>query len=146
MNLLKPIRGSTKSDPERLKNGGFVKRCIEAISVIALLVGPLPVLAQAPWNGMSIYEFCMGDTVLFDGTTCRAYIQGVTDAYDLIKTKGSQFICIPKEKNKREEGEALVIQWLDFFKERKTEKPITLIFDALKAIFPCTKNKIGSGP
>ena len=106
--------------------------------VLVLSISP-PLSAQPTWHGMSVYRFCMGDTVLFDGSTCRAYIQGVADAYQHINPANSRSICIPEDKIKREEGEAVVIQWLDFFKERKMEKPIVLISDALKSIFPCKK-------
>ena len=124
-----------------LNIGGFVNRWIEVACFAATLAIPFSASAQAPWNGMSIYQFCMGDTVLFDGSTCRAYIQGVTDTYETINPDSSRSICIPKDKVKRKKGEALVIEWLDFFKERKTEKPFILISDALEAIFPCKKSK-----
>ena len=117
-------------------------RWIGAACLVVILTIPFSAYAQAPWHGMNIYQFCMGDTVLFDGSTCRAYIQGVADTYEKIRPDVSQSICIPKDKAKREKGETLVIEWLDFFKERKMEKPFILISDALKAIFPCTKSKI----
>ncbi|MFQ5451648.1 MAG: Rap1a/Tai family immunity protein [Nitrospinaceae bacterium] len=98
-----------------------------------------PAWGQSDWKGMDIFRFCTGDAVLFDDTTCRAYIQGVIDAHEYYGIKGThpKSFCVPKEKKKRVKGEATVPEWIKFFKNRLREKPIVLIVDALNDIFPC---------
>ncbi len=84
-------------------------------------------------------RFCTGDTVLFDESICRAYIQGVVDAHEYFKLQGKhpKSFCVPEEKEKRDHGEGLVPKWLAAFKERLHQKPEVLVVDALNAIFPC---------
>ena len=109
-----------------------------AWTIICIGAGVFP--AQAgQWKGMDIVQYCTGDTVLFDDTTCRAYIQGVIDAHERFNRSEKQpaTFCLPQNKDEREKGESLVPKWLATFKERWTQEPIVLIGDALKDIFPC---------
>ena len=84
-------------------------------------------------------RFCTGDTVLFDDSICRAYIQGIVDAHEYYQVKGKhpKAFCVPAEKEKRDEGEGVVPKWLAAFTERLHQKPAVLAVDALNAIFPC---------
>ena len=97
--------------------------------------------AEESWKGMSIFRYCMGDTVLFAPAVCRAYIQGAVDAYQTTQKNPatSKRICFPDNKLEREKGEQQVPKWINFFKERRNEKPIALISDALEDIFSCSK-------
>jgi len=110
-------------------------------SILVLLVVSFPQLGwgSQPWEGMDVVKYCTGDTVLFDDTTCRAYIQGVVDTHEYYQLNGKhpKSFCVPEDKAKREHGESLVPKWLAAFDERWHQKPDILIIDALNAIFPC---------
>ncbi len=89
------------------------------------------------WKGMDMVRYCTGDTVLFDDSVCRAYIQGVVDAHERYSNKNEPAFCLPGDAAGRKKGESLVPKWLAAFQERWRQKPIELTADALKAIFPC---------
>lgn len=98
-----------------------------------------PAWSSEGWEGMDIVRFCTGDTVLFDDSVCRAYIQGIVDAHEHFQLQGKhpKSFCVPQEKARRDEGEAMVPKWLEAFKERLHQKPQRLVVDALHTIFPC---------
>ncbi len=95
----------------------------------------------AEWKGMNIIQYCTGDSVLFDDSTCRAYVQGIIDAHELYKGEGKhpKSFCAPSDKAEREKGESLVPKWLATFPERWRQKPVDLIVHALNDIFPCRR-------
>ncbi len=107
----------------------------------AITCFPPPASAVEPWPGMDAVRYCTGDTYIFDGSVCRAYIQGVTDAHEYFEVQGNhpKTFCLPDEKEKREAGEAQVSGWLMAFEERLYQKPIVLIVAALNDIFPCPR-------
>ncbi len=98
----------------------------------------VPSVQADQWKGMDMIRYCTGDTLLFDDSVCRAYIQGVVDAHEhYTKEKTAPAFCLPQNNAEREKGESLVPKWLAAFQERWRQKPIVLTADALKAIFPC---------
>ncbi len=107
--------------------------------LISLFITSNTAWAGQPWNGMDIVRFCTGDTVIFDESICRAYLQGVADAARQMKKDPSikDEICIPENKEDQNHGESLYPKWLATFKEKWHQKPIILTLDGLKAIFPC---------
>ncbi len=115
------------------------KRNIIFFVLVSIFTTSNVVWAGQPWNGMDIVRFCTGDTVLFDESICRAYLQGVADTVRQIKKDPStkDEICVPESKKDQNHGESLYPKWLATFKERWHKKPIVITLDALKAIFPC---------
>lgn len=121
-----------------------MKNCLFCLLLVGMIMGfPHKASSGSSWSGMDIVRFCTGDSVIFDDTTCRAYIQGVTDAHEFFQIKGTQSksFCIPEDRDRRRKGEKRVVEWIEAFKERLHQKPIVLIIGALNDIFPCPGQK-----
>ena len=117
-----------------------MKRLSFAIVFLILLSAPLrPGYSAGNWEGMDMFRFCTGDSVVFDESVCRAYLQGVVDTHEYFKLEGKhpKSFCVPKDKAERAKREKMVTLWLDDFKERLEEPPIDLTIDFLRAVFPC---------
>ena len=73
----------------------------------------------------------------------KGYIQGITDAHEFYKLKGThpKSFCVPEKKEARQKGESLVPKWLTAFKNRLHQKPVVLVVDAMNDIFPCPPKK-----
>ncbi len=100
-----------------------------------------PGTSAEAWEGMDLVRYCTGDTVEFDESVCRAYLEGVLDTHEYFKLKGKhpKAFCVPKDKAERTRREKMVTLWLNDFKERLEEPPIDLAVDFLNAVFPCKK-------
>ncbi len=111
------------------------------ILLLSLLVYSVSPVMAAEWRGMDIVRFCTGDTVLFDESTCRAYVQGIIDTHELYKSeeKHPESFCVPSDKAEREKGESMVPKWLAAFPKKWRQKPVDLIVNALNDIFRCRK-------
>ena len=118
-----------------------MKRLLNLLLLAIVCAFPKFAEAEEPWKGMNIFRYCMGDTVIFAPAVCRAYIQGAVDAYHTSQkiSKEKIKICVPDDTTAKKKGENQVPKWIDFFKERRNERPIVLISDALEDIFPCKK-------
>ena len=117
-----------------------MKNCfVRTIVLFSLLSGAQPAWSSETWEGMDVVRFCTGDTVLFDDSVCRAYIQGIVDAHELFQLQGKhpKAFCVPEEKEQRNQGQGMVPKWLAAFKERLHQKPAVLVVAALNAIFRC---------
>jgi len=114
---------------------------ILSVSIFCWMVGVngLHVEAASPWKGMDVVRYCTGDTVLFADSTCRAYIQGMVDAQQLVSTnnKSARLFCVPENEEQRVKGESMVPKWLAAFPEKLNQPAGDLILQALTAIFPC---------
>ena len=119
------------------------KTFIRTVLLFSFLSCAQPGWGSENWEGMDIVRFCTGDTVLFDESICRAYIQGIADAHEYFKLQGKhpKAFCVPKDKDERTRREKMVTLWLNDFKERLEEPPIDLAVDFLNAVFPCEKQK-----
>jgi len=123
-----------------MTTAGMKHRLAAACAMFALWLAPLPeAQAAREWEGMDLVRYCTGETVLFDESICRAYLQGILDAHDYYQLEGKhpKAFCLPKDKAAREKGEKLVPLWLADFPERYEDSSIELAIDALSVIFRC---------
>ena len=110
---------------------------------VVLAMGPPGEAPAGEWQGMDLVRYCTGDTVEFDDSVCRAYMQGILDTHQYFKLEGThpKAFCLPDDKDERKKRERWVTAWLNDFKERLEEPPIDLAIDFLKTVFPCNQNK-----
>ena len=75
------------------------KYFIGLLLLSAMIGSPSPASGGPQWPGMDLVAYCTGDAYLFDPSTCRTYIQGVTDAYKYFDVQGKhpKSFCLPDD-------------------------------------------------
>jgi hypothetical protein len=69
------------------------------------------------------------------------YAEGIMDSHKILSEffQDIQFICFPKRRISNTETRRVIIKYLERHPEQLNETARSVIFDALKSAFPCTK-------
>jgi hypothetical protein len=107
-----------------------MKRLATAISAILIIgAGNVPTFQ----TGNSLLRLCEGD--LSERIACSAYIQGVSDEWEVLRSAASQPPCLSSVESRR--VTEVVVQFLRSNPSKRTEMGAGLAMQAIAAAWKC---------